>query len=260
MAKKSRSRERKLEPARAAAARVHVRPADEGDGANRKARKEEARRERERIQRAMVRRKRLGRGAVGLVVIALIAVVGFLLLGGDNGTTARALPGMLTTKAPWPANSADLRERLQAIGLPALGKTATAQHTHEHLDIYVDGNKVQVPPDIGIGSTFLSPLHTHDPAVTQTSDSATIHVEAPDTKVYTLGEFFDVWGVRLTSDCLGGYCTGSGKSLQAFVNGKPAPNPRAIALKEHEEIVLAYGTPSKVPSPVPSTFKFINGE
>jgi hypothetical protein len=246
---------------RASETRVRVRPATEGeDGPNRKARKEEARLERERIQRRMSRRRRLGQASIGIVSAALIAVVVLLVTTGGSTPAKPPLPGLLTSAAPWPANSTDLRERLRLIGLPALGQTMTAQHTHEHLDIYVDGKKVQVPPDIGIGSTFLSPIHTHDPAVTTTSDSATIHVEAPSQKTYTLGQFFDVWGVRLTPTCLGGYCSGGGKSLQAFVNGKLVTDPRAIPLKEHEEIVLAYGTPSEVPSPVPASFHFIKGE
>jgi hypothetical protein len=241
---------------------VPVRHADEAeDGANRKARKEEARQERERIQRRMARRRRGGQMAAGLLVIAIAAVVVLLIVGGGDDTSSpTTLPGMLTIEAPWPANTADLRERLGEIGLPALGQEMTAQHSHEHLDIFVDGEKVETPPNIGIGNGFLSPLHTHDPATTTTSDAATIHVEAPDQRTYTLGEFFDVWGVRLTSSCLGGYCNGGGRSLQAFVNGEKATDPRAIPLREHEEIVLAYGTPEDLPEPVPSKFDFIEGE
>jgi hypothetical protein len=257
MAKKQRAQARTGAPE----TRVRVRPATEGeDGPNRKARKEEARLERERIQRRMTRRRRLGQASVGILAAALVVVVVLLVTTGGSTPSKPPLPGLLTSAAPWPANTTDLRDRLRLIGLPALGQGGTVQHTHEHLDIYVDGKKVQVPPDIGIGTTFLSPLHTHDPAVTTTSDSATIHVESPTQKTYTLGEFFDVWGVRLTSTCLGSYCTGGGKSLQAYVNGKLMTDPRAIPLKEHEEIVLAYGTPSQVPAPVPASFHFIKGE
>jgi hypothetical protein len=222
MAKKSRSSDGEGQAA-AAVPRVQVRSAEEGGGLNRKARKEEARQERERLQRKAVRR--------------------------------------LTSTAPWPANTTDLLDRLKAMGLPALSQsTSIKQHIHAHLDVYVNGNKEPVPADIGIGSTYSAPLHTHDPTVTTTSDSATIHVEAPTDQAYTLGQFFDVWGVRLTSSCLGGYCTSGNETLQAFVDGKLVPDPRAIPLKEHEEIVLAYGAPSDVPSPVPSSFHFIKGE
>jgi hypothetical protein len=63
---------------------------------------------------------------------------------------------------------------------------------------------------------------------------------------YTLGQFFDVWGVRLTPKCLGGYCTTDKRKLRAFVDSEPVPNPRAIVLVDGEQIVLAYGTPGQI--------------
>ncbi len=258
MAKKSRSSDRERQ-ATAAVPRVKVRSAEETGGLNRKARKEEARQERERLHRRAVRRRRMR--WTGVALAALLVLGGAAALIATQGSGAQELPGMLTSSAPWPANTADLLDRLKAIGLPALSPSMSIkQHIHAHLDISVDGNKVEVPADIGIASTYSSPIHTHDPTVTTTSDSATIHVEAPSDQSYTLGQFFDVWGVRLTSSCLGGYCTSGNKTLQAFVDGKLVPDPRAIPLKEHEEIVLAYGAPSDVPSPVPSSFHFIKGE
>jgi hypothetical protein len=259
MAKKSRARERERD-ATAAVPRVQVRPAAEEGGPNRKARKEEARLERERLQRRAVRRRRMR--WTGLALAALVVVGGVAaLIVATQGSERAELPGMMTSNAPWPANTTDLLDRLKAMGLPALGQSMSVkQHIHAHLDVFVDGSKVDVPPDIGIGGTYTSPIHTHDPAVTTTSDSATIHVEAPTQQSYTLGQFFDVWGLRLTSSCLGGYCTSGNRTLQAFVNGKLVPDPRAIPLREHEEIVLAYGAPSDVPTPMPSSFTFIKGE
>jgi hypothetical protein len=260
LAKKSRSRERERQ-AKAALPRVQVRPAGDADGANRKVRKEEARQERERLQRRMRRRRRLRLGGIALGVAIVLAGGAAAVIAATSSSGPTQLPGMLTGPAPWPSNTADLLDRLKAIGLPEMGQAMTLkEHIHAHLDIYIDGKKIQVPPDIGIGSTYTSPLHTHDPATTTTSDSATIHIESPTQRTYTLGQFFDVWGVRLTSDCLGGYCTSGNKTLQAYVDGKPAPDPRAIPLREHEEIVLAYGAPSEVPTPVPSSFHFISGE
>src|SRR5439155_474484 len=97
-----------------------------------------------------------------------------------------------------------------------------AEHIHSHLDIYVNGSPVTVPaaigivdpvpdPDEGIASaTFIySPLHTHDA-------SGIIHVEASAPPLtMTLGQFFDVWQVRLGGGCLGATCGG----LRAWVSG-----------------------------------------
>src|SRR6185369_5291791 len=103
------------------------------------------------------------------------------------------LPGQLVGFAPWSANVRLLRRRLTAIGLPALDAEGTALHIHQHLDIYVNGRRVPLPAGIGIDELdgFISPLHTHD-------TSGVIHVESPKVETFTLGQFFAVWGVRLT--------------------------------------------------------------
>src|SRR5439155_4801086 len=77
-----------------------------------------------------------------------------------------SLPGIQTGQPPWNAGTGGLRDRLRALGLPALGSEGTALHTHEHLDVFVHGRPVTVPADIGIDRTggFISPLHTHDPS------------------------------------------------------------------------------------------------
>jgi hypothetical protein len=63
-------------------------------------------------------------------------------------------------------------------------------HIHQHLDVFDNGRRVTVPAGIGIGDTFISPLHTHD-------TSGVMHVESPTIRPFTLAEFFGVWGVPL---------------------------------------------------------------
>jgi len=163
---------------------------------------------------------------------------------------ANTLPGIQTGAARWPPELSHLRARLQAIGFPALGEEGTVLHIHQHLDLDIDGAKVTVPANIGIGSDFLSAIHTHD-------TSGVIHVESPTRRAFTLGEFFDVWGVRFTLTCLGGYCDGGGKTLRVYVDGHLATgNIRQIQLLSHEEIAVVYGFPSDNPSPIPSTYSF----
>jgi hypothetical protein len=100
-----------------------------------------------------------------------------------------------------------------------------------------------VPAGIGLG-TVASPLHTHD-------DSGIVHVEASTTGPFTLGQFFDVWGVRLTRDCLGSLC---GEGVTVSVDGHPATgDPRQIRLVNHQEIAVAYGPP---PADFPSDYLF----
>jgi len=103
---------------------------------------------------------------------------------------------------------------------------AQTLHIHAHLEVFVDGTRVEVPANIGINQTqgFLTSLHTHDA-------TGIIHIESPTVRTFTLGEVFDVWGVRFTPDCLGGYWSSGNKLLRIFVNGKPvAGDPRLVTL------------------------------
>ena len=214
---------------------------------------------RRRQEAARVRRRRLGIAAV--LAAVLVAGIGGLAVSAANrdrqpATSPGPLAGQQTGPAPWGANTADLAERLRAIGIPALSPMeGTAVHIHQHLDLYVDGRKVLVPAGIGIDPAVgYAPLHTHDP-------SGVIHVESPTVRTYTLGEFFAVWGVRITPSCLGGYCAGGGRQLRLFVDGRAyRGDPTTLALAPHQELVVAFGTAAQLPSPIPSTYQFPPGE
>jgi len=164
-----------------------------------------------------------------------------------------------TTPPPWGLPTAPLGGVYANNLIPILG--GLAEHHHVHLDIFDNGNPVTVPGGIGIvdpvsdpfegsGSAvgIYSPLHTHD-------TSGIVHVEASAPPLdMTLGQFFDVWQVRIGNGCLGATCTG----LRAWVNGVEwTGDARSIPLTQHAEIVLALGP--TYPSAVPSSYNFPPG-
>ena len=211
-------------------------------------------------------------------IAAPLAVAVALLLGGCGGsdddtttTTATAataqqpagpelgpafdsiasLPGALKTPPPWPANTAKLQQRLRAIGLAPLTEEGQVLHIHQHLDIFVNGKPVEVPGDLGIGDGFISDLHTH-----ASYPAGIIHVESPTEARFSLGQFFAVWGVPLSATTIGSLREQGDKQLKAWVDGKPVTaDPTRIVLAEHQQIVLAYGTPAQEPKPVPATLR-----
>lgn len=187
-------------------------------------------------------------------LLLVAAVAAAVLSVASYGSST--LPGLMTSKAPWPANNrALLHARLQKIGLPSLLVEGQRLHIHQHLDVVIGGYGYAVPAAIGIDAhgRFISPLHTHD-------YSGIIHVESPVIRTFTLGQFFDVWGLRFSSKCIGGYCATGKKRVWVFVNGKLVlGNPRAVALRAHQEIVVAYGTYASIPKPIPGGFPFPNG-
>ncbi len=207
-------------------------------------RKEMARRERERLRKRQVR-ARVIRGMAIYTVVALAVAAVILVLTRPKPAASGPLPGVLTGRAPWPANTARVADRLDRLGLP---KAGDAMHIHADLQIFVHGTPETVPADIGLAPGVESPLHTHD-------STGVVHIESATTRTFTLGELFDVWGVRLTTSCLGGYCDDGQNALRAYVNGRAVSGtPRSIRLEDHEVIVLTYGSPSEEPNPIPSTY------
>ncbi|MEO8863078.1 MAG: hypothetical protein ABI354_02025 [Candidatus Saccharimonadales bacterium] len=160
------------------------------------------------------------------------------------------LAGIQNSAAPWPAEVEHLSERLDAMGLPKLKNVGTALHIHPHVDIFIDGQPVTIPPGVGINMAdgFIAAIHTYD-------TSGVLHIQPATVRTFTLGQFFDTWGVDFTSKRIGIYQTDSNKTLKVFLNGKQYPgDPQQPILKDSEEIVVAYGTEQELPNPIPSEY------
>lgn len=126
-----------------------------------------------------------------------------------------------------------LRERLEGTSVAHGEDEVTAFHTHQHLSVYVDGRPVKLPASIGLDSPagIIASLHTHD-------ESGVIPLEAPAARRYTLGQFFDVWGVRFEGGCLGSHCG----DLRLFANGQEVDgDPRSLVLEQQQRLVVAVG-------------------
>jgi hypothetical protein len=127
-----------------------------------------------------------------------------------------------------------------------------AMHIHAHLDIIINGVYFLVPSQVGIPGNCFYWLHTHD-------ESGIVHIEAPMLRDFTLGQFFDIWGKKLSNDQIFNYVADANNPLNVYINGTKVPdgtNYRDIKLNAHDEIAIVYGTP---PSTVPSSYKFPQG-
>lgn len=116
---------------------------------------------------------------------------------------------------------------------PKSMSTQIVMHIHPRLYIEMNGQTYMVPQNVGIdpsmwkdhsldqyGMMGMAPLHTH-------TNDGIIHVESNVKRDYTLGEFFDIWGIDL-----------KGKTVNATSNGEPIPDYRAHVLKDEESIIL----------------------
>jgi hypothetical protein len=198
---------------------------------------------------------------LGLALLAIVIVIGGIaFLKPERASLPAAVattevPDVKTTKAPWDISTDSLKSRLEALNLPRLKEEGTTLHIHQHLDIYINGEPMAVPPGIGVNEAagFISPIHTHD-------KDGVIHVESPVVQTFTLGQFFGIWGVRLTRDCLGGYCQDETNKLRVFVDGNEInDDPNAVELTSHQEIAIIYGDASSTPKEIPSSYTFAPG-
>jgi len=127
-------------------------------------------------------------------------------------------------------------------------------HIHAHISIFVNGQHMYVPPQIGIiPEKCIYWLHTHD-------ESGIIHIESPIKKDFTVGQFFDLWKKKLNNtQMFDNLFNQNDNTPEIYINGNKLPsgtNYRDVKLHAHDEIVLIYGTS---PSHIPSRYDFPQG-
>jgi hypothetical protein len=219
------------------------------------------RREAERKREDTAKRQRIvGYGVAGLLTAAVVAGIIVLVAGGGsdssgdsakapngNSVPAAAEVGAQTTPPPWQPEYDHLGERLDALGLPGLNEQIF--HIHSLLHVYIHGEPVTVPANIGFKEPTgpFSPIHTHD-------DTGIIHMEADQEYDFTIGQFFAVWGVAFSNDQLGPYKPKGDDKLSVYVDGKKVSDPVNYVMKEHDNIAVGYGKPGSFPTKPQGSF------
>jgi hypothetical protein len=96
-------------------------------------------------------------------------------------------------------------------------------HWHTQLAIYSNNIPFTIPADIGISAGCLEPVHTH-------RTDGTIHIETTVARLYSIGDFFRVWGKSFDSP------------TPMLVNGTTTtPNANTV-LYDGETITLYYAS------------------
>ncbi|MGJ7917744.1 hypothetical protein ACI48D_19980 [Massilia sp. LXY-6] len=114
--------------------------------------------------------------------------------------------------------------------------SSEAYHIHAMISIYRNGMRLALPKNIGRRACHYD-MHTHD-------GTGVIHVETAVPKVFTLGQFFSLWGQTLSPAEVAGL---PGAPTFYVVQNeritKITQNPDDITLEAHKEIVIVTGTP-----------------
>ncbi len=105
------------------------------------------------------------------------------------------------------------------------------QHFHPEIKITVDGEPVKIPANVGVSGGTFRYMHTHD-------DSGKIHVESPSNHIFTIGDFFTIWGKEFTSECVDTNC---GK-IVVSVNGDVIDSPTDYILEEDDKVLIEVST------------------
>jgi hypothetical protein len=198
--------------------------------------------------------------AGGVVVVALIAVIAAVVLTRGDSSGTPVDPGVIAERnttqqfdpileGTWAPNYFKLNDAIKALGLPGLSETV--EHYHAHITLVVDGRNAIIPSELGLdrANQVFSSVHTHD-------ERGVIHIEA-DQKDFraTIGDVFDIWGVSLDNQCVGGFCGG----VKIYVNGNIEPQGRDYELQSHDAVTIVAGTPPADFTP-DRKFAFQDGE
>lgn len=184
--------------------------------------------------------RRLPVPAILAVVAVVIAAAAVAFGGGGPGdaspsATPGGSPAAVATGSPG-----------ASAGIPCEATERIEYHVHAHLNIRYAGELQAVPPNIGITPTCFSWLHTH-------ANSGVVHVEAPEDRDFTLGQFFVVWGQPLSRTEILERTVGPGETMFVFVNGELyTGDPRDIELQNLQLIDIQIGTEAL--EPLPYTF------
>ena len=192
----------------------------------------ERREEQIRCEAERKRRERTRRITIISVIAAIVVIAGAIIayvVYSNNTQNQPQTPQVVNPQYPPVDNIyCDQQEQL-------------AFHIHAHLTMYINGQALPLPSQIGIAKdqSCLYWLHTHD-------TSGVIHMEAPTNHSFVLGNFLDEWSTEFAS--LGYPPQLDQIGWQAYVNGKPYNGDfHKIPLQAHTLITLMYNSPHAVP-------------
>jgi|JI10StandDraft_1071094.scaffolds.fasta_scaffold132054_2 hypothetical protein len=119
------------------------------------------------------------------------------------------------------------------VALRSTTDMATEYHIHPELSIFVNGQEMLIPTNLGVKATGMTAIHTHD-------EKGVIHVEAPIQKDFTLGDFFAVWGKDFSSTKLLDNAVNENTEIVVTVNGQKVDTYENTILRDKDKIVISY--------------------
>jgi len=172
-------------------------------------------------------------------VIIIIVATCFLIVGVVVGVMA------LTSALSPSTNTQNTNQLAPPVdNIECNGAEQLAFHIHAHISIYINGQSMPLPANVGIiGNTCYYWLHTHN-------TDGIIHMEAPQFVKLRLGTFLKMWRDQFSRLQYQNQLS-STTGWTAYIQGKPYNGDfNKIELKGHELITLVYNSPHVKPDTV----------
>jgi hypothetical protein len=110
-------------------------------------------------------------------------------------------------------------------------------HYHPELEIYIKGEKIDIPANIGLIGGIHNPIHTHDSDGIVHLEYGNGVVREDDTR---LDNFFKVWGKEFSSNQIFEYTNGPEGNISMTVNGELNTEYENYEMKDGDKIVIQY--------------------
>lgn len=173
--------------------------------------------------------------------VIIIVVIALAVIGGGVA--------LMTYEAQHPEIADPYSNKSsRELALTCLPQEQLVMHIHPVLTIMVNGQKREVPPNIGIQGAGPTPvsqeaakenclhfIHTHD-------NTGKIHVESPVPKDYHLSDFFAVWDQPFSDQQILDAKVDDTHRIRMTVNGQESTAYGDWVLRDGDQIEISYET------------------
>lgn len=167
------------------------------------------------------RGRSLGRLFIVSLMLVLMSVV--IACGAEAPQTEVPIP------IPSPIATAPVASTIEDPLAACVNHDELGLHIHVLLVPVVNRQPTTLPANIGITEDCLRPIHTH-------SDDNVLHIEYTEDRVFTLGEFYEIWGEE--NPYIGLEVTGLSVNGQRYMGAW-----EELVLEDRQRIALEIGIP-----------------
>ncbi len=135
----------------------------------------------------------------------------------------------------WTYKNSPSSKTNRQLALTCTTDMATQFHIHTNLEIIINGQKQEIPTDVGINNGCMNSLHTHD-------NSGKIHIESPEKRDFNLSDFFAVWNKTYNKNQILDYRADQNHIIWQTVNGNIVQDYENTVFRDEDKIIINYET------------------